>query len=496
MLVPALLAALVTPASAAPLLSSRVGGLSLVGPASRHPASLFYNPATLGFQHGHHLFLDGLATLAQSRVTRGRVDPLTGSPTTGSFPEESSNSWAPQFFAAGISDLGLESLVIGLAVHTPTWERSSYLQGTGTDHFDGAAQTASRYHGAEMTLLQLYVTLGAALRLTEGWYLGFSASYVFGSLDYAFVRDAALDGGATRGAGEYIALDDCGGGQRCNFGNDRAAEAIRVSGTSNGIGFAAGLIGRVHRDVDIGIGYVSAIVGLGGARIPSDGEAWIRRSEAMLENASQLAGVQRDLSGRSLVNYQLPDLVTAGATWRVSPKLTLDFQLRWATYRRHDRLDIRLTGTEFRADPEVPRQIVHYRGFQDMFSGQLGAIWRVAPRLELSAATMIESAAVPSGELTAMAVDGWKLDLLVALRYWVWGGFSVRAGYGLIIVPAVENDAPAFLPSYLPECVDNNFDIDLPACKAAAAGRGLAANAGSYSMLLHRFGVSVAYDWN
>jgi long-subunit fatty acid transport protein len=353
------------------------------------------------------------------------------------------------------------------------------------------ATTASRF-----SLFQLYVTLGAALRITDGWYIGFSASYVFGSLQYAFVRDAALFGGATRDAGEYIALDDCGGGQSCGYGNDRAAEAIRISGTSNALGFAAGLIGRVHPDVVIGVGYVSALVGLGGNKVPSDGSAWIRRSEALLESAqAQLGSVARDLEGRSLVNYQLPDIVSAGVTWRVRPRLSLSGQLRWMTYRRHDRLDIRLSGRQFQRDPRVPQQLVHYRGFHDVVAGQLGALWRVSSRLSLAGALMVESSAVDRSALTAIAAEGTKLDMLVAARVWLTQRLSLRVGLGLIWVPTVDNDSSDFDPSTLPACVDARFDVDNASCKQAAAGRGLASSAGSYGALTARLGLGLSYDW-
>ncbi len=304
---------------AAPLIDSRVGGLSLIGPASEHPASLFYNPATLGLLHGHHLYLDGLTTLSTSRVDRHRVDPHTGTPTSGSFPTERSLTATPRLFVAGISDLGLDALVLGLAVHTPSWERTSYASSSLPDLFDGKSQGPSRYHGVTFSLIQLYATLGAALRITKGWYLGFSTSYVFGSLRYAFVRDAALLGGATRDPGDIVALNDCGDGQPCGFGSDRSAEAITVSGTSHGLGFAAGLIGRVHPDVVIGVGYVSTVIGLEGDEIPSRGDAWIRRSDAVFQNAqTDFGGTTRDLQGRSLVTYQLPDIITAGATWHAT----------------------------------------------------------------------------------------------------------------------------------------------------------------------------------
>lgn len=490
-----LLCALCGSAQGAPLYGSRIGGLALVGPATRHPGSLFYNPATMGFLHGHHLYIDGMAALSATSVELRQTDPASGAPTGGSAPAERSLTVMPQLYGAAISDLGLDSLVVGVAVHTPTWERTSY-GGVSDDFFDGAAQGASRYHGVSFSLFQLYVTLGAALRITEGWYIGFSTSYVFGSLSYSFVRDAALLGGASRDTGEYIALDDCGGGQRCGYGNDRAAEAIRISGTSNALGFAAGLIGRVHPKVVIGVGYVSALVGLGGSKIPADGDAWVRRSEAVLEAAqAELGSVKRDLRGRSLVNYQLPDIVSAGVTWRIRPKLTLSGQLRWMTYRRHDRLDIRLSGRELQRDPQVPQQLVHYRGFHDVVAVQLGARWRVSSRLELAGGLMVESSAVSSSALSPIAAEGWKIDAVVATRLWLTSRLSLRAGLGLIWVPTIDNDDSDFDPSTLPACVDARFDVDNASCKQAAAGRGMASTAGSYGALSARLGLGLSYDW-
>jgi len=205
--------------------------------------------------------------------------------------------------------------------------------------------------------------------------------------------------------------------------------------------------------------------------------------------------LQRDLAGRGTIIYQLPDVVTAGVTWRVLERLTLNLQLRWLNYRRHDRFDIRLTGREFRKRPEVPNQVVHYRGFHDVFAGQLGAAYKLTDRLLLQVATMVESAALSTDAVNTMAIDGWKLDLLLALRWRLWAGLTVGAGYNLVVVPPISVGSSDYHPSYLAECVDSSFNVDLIQCRAAAAGRGLASTAGEYALWTHRFGLSVGYDW-
>lgn len=475
-------------AHSAPLVNSRVGGLALIGPASPHPASMYYNPAALGLTPGYHVYLSGGALLDLAGVQRDATVPNSGAASTQRLPEERSLTAAPQLYASLSSDFGTESVVLGLAFHTPSWDGSSFLKGADSGFVSPDIEGATRYHATDFLLKQYYVTIGAALHLGAGWYLGLSASYVRGELDFAFVRDIAPQGGSVRDPGEAAALDDCG--QRpCGFESNLAAEGLRVSGVSNGLGFGGGIVGRIGPRILVGVGYISHILGLGGDSIPSKGDVWLRRAEAAV-----LPGEQRDLKGRSLVSYQLPDSLNIGLNWALTASLNLDFQLRWMLYRRHRKLAIELSGSELRQASELPALLLHNRGFQDSFAFQTGVGYTLGAKWRLTTALMLESSAVPAARLNAKAIDGWKADAFVSLIWQPRPRFLLRLGYGIVAMLPTEG-GDAFNSQLLVDCVDSGYNMDEQACRQAVEGLALPNARGSYWRITQRVDLALSYSW-
>lgn len=498
--IPAVLVALVGLGGlvrAAPLQDSRIGGLALAGPASQHSASVFYNPAAASLLSGHHLYLDGTLRLGLGEAALRPIDPQTGAPLNQpNRPPQDLREIFPQMFLALSSNLGFDPLTLSLTIHTPQAQRYSLLRGEEGPLFDPAAQGPTRYHSVELTQFHLFVSPAISYRVHHKVALGVALNYAYVLTDIGFVRDAALDGGRTRDAGEQLALDDCAGSP-CNYGSDAAAEAVRVKGTGWGVGFSAGVLVRPLPSLDVGLGYVSPPMRRRRSMV-AEGDAWVRRSAAGFQNALQdpqlETGVVRDLQGRGQVSYSMPDMVHLGAVWRTSPQLLLDLQLRWINFSAYELVDIRLTGTQLRARPQVVDRIVQHRGFQDVYSVQLGAAWRVVSSLQLQGAAMLETSAVPEEAVSAAALDSIKLDAFVALRWSIGQRLSLSAGYGLVLMPALTVSRSVFSPSDAVSCVEARYDMDLPACRRAAAGQAVASAAGTYNLTQHRFGMSVAYD--
>jgi len=506
------------PAAAAPLVDSRVGGLSLVGPATAHPASTYYNPAALALIRGHHVFIDGTVRLGLGSVERRQVDHQTGAVTDNLAPAQDLTEVFPQFYLGLSSNLGSDKAMVSLSASTPVAQRLPLLSQEGLPAgigslrprgqeaqqevmeklFDPTQQGSTRYQVVDLTLYHMFLSLSASYRLADWVTVGASMSYVYGMLDLAFVRDAALEGGTRRdnGQGESVALDDCGsgGGTPCNYENDLAAEAIRTRGASHGIGFAIGLLFQPHPDVDLGLGYRSEVYSVDRDDIAAQGDAWALRSLASLANWQGAETIYRDLKGRSMVSYSLPDSVHVGLTWRPLARLALNAQFRWLNLSRHDKLTIRLTGTEFRQEPRMPDRIVHYRGFDDAFVVQVAAAYKVLSWLEIQAAAMLETAAVPEAAVTVANIDALKADLLLALHWRIGRSFSLRLGYGVVVMPGVDVIRSDFSPDQMVDCVDSRFNVDHPACANSAQGRGLPSAAGKYSLLVHRVGVGFSYD--
>jgi len=475
-----------------------------VGAASAHPASFLYNPAALGLQPGRLVatHLDGTIRLGHGSLSRGPIDTLTGQPTSSagatvkSFDEATWLEAFPQPLLSLSSSLGSDTVVVCLSGHTAQTAHLDFLRGNGK-WFDGGIQGPTRYVASELTQYHLFGTLATSWRVAEFLIIGASTSLVWGSLDLAFVRDTALDGGSARDpATEPVALDDCGAGAPCNYESDEAAEATRVRGSAWGLGFALGFVVRPHPQLDVGLAYVSRVLGFGSSALTTRGDAWVRRSQAVYLNAladPNLDPVDRDLKGRSSVTYSLPDAINFGATLRLTRRWLLDLQLRWINYSVFDRLSVRLSGSAFRRDPPVPERLDHHRGFQDVWAVQLGGAYRVRDNLELQSAMMVETSAVPAESVTPVTVDSTKLDLLLAMAWHVGRYVTLRAGYSLAWMPRVNQAISTFSPSAMVNCVDARFDVDVRDCKAASEGRGLPTTAGTYSLLSHHLGTSVTF---
>jgi long-subunit fatty acid transport protein len=485
---------------AAPLLNSRAGGIALVGPSVAHPASFSYNPSALTLlpPRVFGLYVNGAVQIRHGSIHRQAIDSTTGragGAADMNFAGESFFDPFPQGYLSIYSTLGSESFVLGVAFYNPGGEKLSLLRGPGGDFFDPATQGGSRYHGVELGSLLLQGTVGLAYRIIHRKLsVGVAMSYLRGEMNYAFVRDTAFDGGSNRGANEVIALDDCGGGQPCNYNADSAGEGIRINGGGNGLSVAFGMLGHPHANLDIGVGFVSRVIGL-----VAEGDAWVTRSEAQNNNAiaAQLTipEIPRQLQGRGSVAYSLPDQIYAGITWRAHPALSLNFQFRWLTYSLHDSLTIRLNGSDFRDEPQIPSRIVHNRGFRDVFGFQLGFAYAVTSRIELQFATMLETAALGREAVSAIAIDAIKFDGLVALRWQLNDTLVLYGGYNLVAMLNSQVDNSSFDPSLMVACVDQRYDVDTSPCQLALNGKGLATTDGNYALMTHRIGVGLNAAW-
>lgn len=492
--------AMLTDGVAAPLINSRAGGIALVGPSLAHPASFSYNPATLTLLPPRlfGLYINGGVQLRHGSIARQSIDSTTGR-SSGSgdlaFASESFFDPFPQGYLSMYSTLGSESFVLCVAFFNAGGEKLSLLRGASGDWFDPAVQGGSRYHGVEFGSLLLQGTVGLAYHIIKRKLsVGVAVSYLRGEINYAFVRDTAFDGGSQRGASETIALDDCSGGQPCNYNADTAGEGIRVKGGGNGVSVAFGILGRPHANLDIGVGFVSRVIGL-----VADGDAWVTRSEAQNNNAiaAQLTNsdTPRQLQGRGSVAYSLPDQIYFGVTWRAVPDLALNLQFRWLTYSLHDALTIRLTGPDFRDEPQIPSRIVHNRGFRDVFGFQLGFAYALSTRVELQLAAMVETAAQGRESITAIAIDPLKFDGLLAIRWRVNNTLQLYGGYNLVAMLTSNVDNSSFDPALMVACVDQRYNVDTTACQLALNGKGLATTDGTYALMTHRLGIGLSASW-
>ncbi|MCA9669706.1 MAG: outer membrane protein transport protein [Myxococcales bacterium] len=479
------------------LLSRRVGGLGLIGPSIAHPASIHYNPATLGLLPGAlRLYLDGTLDFDLAGYEPALVNSQTGVPIAGQRGDTVSNiGLGPRFFFAATSDLANEAVHIAGAIYSPVAQSFSRLAGGDGDFFDGAAQAPGRAHVVELSAYQINFTISASLRVIERWWIGATFTFAYSRMRYAFVRDAALRGGRTREGDEPIAIDDCGSGTPCGYDADAAAEAIVVSGGTTSLGAVFGTLVRVHERLDIGVGFSTRLFDIdGGSGLRVDGDATVRRSTAVYDAASAALGgaVQRDLTGRGIVRYHMPWQINIGATYRATARLTLDLQLRWVEQSDQSILDVQLTGAQFSDEPEIPDRITRFQGHRDVFALQIGAGYKLTSTLTLEGALMLDNGIIPKNATSPLVIDGWSLDGFAVLRWQLTKIFAVQIGYGFVLTLPASVDDSAFAPSLFVDCVEQRFDLDVAACRAALDGRGVTTGAGDYRLFRQRFNVALS----
>ena len=73
-------------------------------------------------------------------------------------------------------------------------------------------------------------------------------------------------------------------------------------------------------------------------------------------------------------------------------------------------------------------------------------------------------------------------------------GFSLRLGYGIVLLPPLSVESSTFDPSVIAECVDSRYNVDIEQCRRAAAGHGLASTTGSYLLVHQRMSLALALD--
>lgn len=503
------------PGHTAPLLGGRPGGLVLDGPATDHPAATILNPATLGLRRDSTVYFATTGDLQLGSAQRTPIDRDSGQALlTRSaldrageralrFSREQWRQFDPQLFAAVSSRLGSSAVVFGLSTRWQRDQSSLLVADADPAVVDGGLQRASRYHGATLAFTQLHITPAAAVRLLRGWWLGLSISYVRSSVQLGLVRDAALAGGTRREGDEPLALDACGSAAdapRCDYENPLAAEGVHASGSTDALGAAIGLVGRLRADLDAGIAYVSAVGNPGSSDLRTAGEATIYPAAAVRDGVREALGVTAEatplLRGRSVIHYRLPDIVSLGARWRATPRVALEALLRWTHWARHTDLDVRFSGVQLRlADRFTADRLILRRGFQDVGALQLGSAIELRPPLELQLAAQVASGAVERAAVTALAIDGWNLDAFAALQWTVQPGLKLRLGYGLLWVPPITSTASGFDPALQTACADSGLDIERAECQATLEGRGSASTAGRYQRIGHRFDLGLSFEW-
>jgi long-subunit fatty acid transport protein len=191
--------------------------------------------------------------------------------------------------------------------------------------------------------------------------------------------------------------------------------------------------------------------------------------------------------------YRLPDIVVAGADYRLSERFTVGAILRWLDLSQHDAIRMRIVGPasgSLRAQG-LEKELVLHRGLRDVLDSRLRLITRLRDKLELATSLRFETAASPRRSVSAAFIGGWQLEPSVAVRMQVQSWLNLSAGYAFGFMPRVNVSDSVYDPAALPACTAAGGDLGDPACVRRAAGQDRPTANGSYQAITHSFGLTL-----
>lgn len=468
-------------AIAGPLDDPHVGGVGFGGPTTGDLTAVFWNPAALGLMQGTQVTVAGAAQVSSLSVQRSPIDPATGAPGGGrGFPAVTGGTtrWppGPGSFAAIGAAIG-NRFTLALAAYTPFAQRVS---------FDPApdGQEPTRYHLVRADLRNVALIPALAFRVGNEVRIGVAPGFLLSSGRLVFDEDTAFAGGtagATCGAAPCQAEDPAAAARYDVASGPGFFDAFLSLTVAGGVYYRRG-------PIEIGVAYSSRPLGNPGGGVEISAPDTRVTRPPRLGPASFCPPDRTEGCTYGHIGYSLPDIVTAGVTWNVSPRLSLTGIVRWLTYSLHERIVLRVAGpaTGGLRDSGLPERIVLHRGYRDSLEGRVRVARVMTSRLRLGAAVRAASSAVPAAALTPASISGTTIEpaLMVELRAPSW--LRLTAGYALAWMPAVDTGgASVFDPTAAGKCADSGGDLSTAPCMARVAGTARPTAAGRYSSSQH-----------
>jgi long-subunit fatty acid transport protein len=440
--------------------------------------SIYWNPAALGMLSGTHVFVDGTLRITHGTVTRRSINPATGRPSVGgaavSFDAQDFVNLTPDCFFGFSTDLGSDSVVLGVALYTPFAEMERF----GGKTIPGA-DAPLRYHRVKVDWFNLFVSPVVAVKFHKRFLVGVGLSYVRSIMNMSFYRDRTLRETYQPTATEYTVEDPL------------RSEKVVFEAAENSVTFNLGVVVRLPAKITLGAAYRSKALGLERSDIEASGKVRVTRFD-------EDVGKWTEVAGRAKVYYALPDSFVFGAGWKVQPQWQLNLSLEWLHYAVHKDIHFKFSGNAFRAAAMGNWDVNfrHYRGFNDVWRVNAGAAYKPIKTLRVGGGVRYESTAVKKKWVNPAAMDGHKADFLFTAEWYPHRSVSIHLGYSVILTAPLDVKHSGFDPAKTTSCVTNQVDIVWnDDCNAVNAGKGLPTAAGKYWFVTHKVGLGVAYHY-
>lgn len=481
-------------AAASGILVARFGGAQ-GHPTTDHPTAIYYNPAGLALGKGTRLHIDAALALRIATYDRDPAgidnlyDPANCSETdqsacgrngTPSDPaglndgEGTVTNVLASPFIGVVTDFGVEGLAVGAAFYTPFGGQSKWdASGPDDSRYPGAYSGPQRWWVMEGTIRTLYTSVAAAYTFQEPRLsLGLSANLNINQVHTVRAR--------TRDNLDFVGTPQPDGYVVPSEGRSR----VDVSGLTVSIG--AGVIWEAMEDtLWVGASYQSQ-PGFGAMELEGTLDQNVGPQNPD-ENPTGDSG--RRKQDTSLVQ-QMPDVVRAGARYRVNPELEVRLQgefVRWSVLENQCIMKTEFVGEgkdacqNFRengshAEDKFIAVIPRY--WEDAFGVSVGASYWVMPELELLFTAGYDGNAVPDEYMEPALMDFDKV------------AFSVGADFALL------DDSLSISAQYL-----HVVYFERTISEQAGPGNGLASpstgpdTAGTYNQMVGALIIGVGYTF-
>jgi long-subunit fatty acid transport protein len=431
-------------------------------------AAVYWNPAALGLIKGYQIMLGGGLRSTKVTVDRTAIDPSTGLPGgSTTFPSATGRglehpvAWPvgpTGFWGAGIEVAG--RFAIGLAGYTPFSHKLKFEASANGD------QPATRYHLVNVAARHHAMAAALAIQISDWLQIGVAPGLL---LSYGHM---VFDDPASK----------CSGDGPCGVENptNTVRYDLGTRGTQAPAYFVSAGIHYHHAPWDIGFSYTSAPLG-------TEGQIRLAMQQTQVSSPAVLGSGLCDSCVLGEMRYRLPEMFTAGATWQAAPHVSITGIARWLRYSSHDNIDLRLVGPSGGglASSGASEHLTLYRGFQDSWDWRARVVHNPVPWWRWSGTLRMETSAVPTSNVNAGAVDGFKVEPILASEVSLGRHLRLEAGYALEWMLPVSVDNSVFDPSAAAACAQTQGDLRAPSCQARRVGQARPTAAGRYTMLRH-----------
>ncbi len=441
------------------------------GPTTGDLAAVYWNPAALGLMRGYQIMLGGGMRSTHVTVERAGLAQTTGQP----FPSASGRglehpvNWP--LGPTGLWGMGLEvagRFALGVAGYTPFSQELSFETSAGGD-------PATSYHLIKMATRHHAMAAALAIQITDWLQLGVAPGLLLGYGRLVFNEDTASGSEDPASAARYD---------------------LATRGTQAPAYFVAAGIHYRRAAWDVGFAYTSAPLG-------TDGQIRLAMKQTWVVPPAGVGGLCDFLGDASQpcvfseMRYRLPDMFTGGVTWRAMPQLAVTGMARWLRYGSHDDIDLRLVGPsgDRLAKSGVADHLRLFRGFRDSWDVRARVVHTPVAWWRWSGTLRVETSAIPSSHVNAAAVDGLKIEPMVASEFSLGRHLRLAGGYALEWMLPVTVDHSVFDPSAAATCAQAQGDLNAPSCQARRAGQARPTAVGRYTLLRHTLAVTATVSF-